>query len=44
MSETGRPEREYAPQRAARRDVRMRETGRPEREYAPQRAARRVIR
>ena len=41
MSPKGRPEGEFAPQRAARRVV-WSPKGRPEGEFAPQRAARRV--
>jgi len=43
MSAKGRPERELAPQRVARRVVVQCAKGRPERELAPQRVARRVV-
>ena len=42
MSAPGRPKRELAPQREARRVV-ISAPGRPKRESAPQRAARRVF-
>ena len=43
MSAQGRPKRESAPQREARREIQMSAQGRPKRESAPQRDARRQM-
>jgi hypothetical protein len=44
MSAQGRPKRESAPEREARRAFHYRAQGRPKRESAPEREARRVLR
>jgi len=43
MSAQGRPKRELAPKREARRVIQLSAQGRPKRELAPKREARRVV-